>query len=66
MTIMQEQRNSKRNRRSAWNDLTPEFLEEYEAYMREEGKSQNTIGIYLRSLVVKSYLEFQKTAIIYF
>ena len=34
----------------AWNDLTPEFLEEYEAYMREEGKSQNTIGIYLRSL----------------
>jgi integrase/recombinase XerD len=34
----------------AWNDLTPEFLEEYEAYMREEGNSQNTIGIYLRSL----------------
>lgn len=34
----------------AWNDLTPEFLEEYEANMREEGKSQNTIGIYLRSL----------------
>ncbi len=33
-----------------WNDLTPEFLEEYEAYMREEGNSQNTIGIYLRSL----------------
>jgi len=34
----------------AWNDLTPEFLEEYEAHMRSEGKSQNTIGIYLRSL----------------
>lgn len=34
----------------AWNDLTPDFLEEYEAYMRSEGKSQNTIGIYLRSL----------------
>jgi len=33
-----------------WNDLTPEFLEGYETHMRDQGKSQNTIGIYLRSL----------------
>ena len=33
-----------------WNDLHPEFLEGYETEMIEQGKTQNTIGIYLRSL----------------
>lgn len=33
-----------------WNDLHPEFFEGYEAHMLNQGKSQNTIGIYLRSL----------------
>jgi integrase/recombinase XerD len=33
-----------------WNDLHPEFFEGYESYMRKRGKSQNTIGMYLRSL----------------
>lgn len=33
-----------------WNDLTPGLLEDYESFMSEQGRSQNTIGIYLRSL----------------
>ena len=33
-----------------WNDLHPEFFENYESFMLEQGKKQNTIGIYLRSL----------------
>ena len=33
-----------------WNDLHPEFFEGYERYMLENGRKQNTIGIYLRSL----------------
>lgn len=33
-----------------WNDICPAFLEEYEEYMIKLGRSQNTIGIYLRSL----------------
>ncbi|MCF8372221.1 MAG: site-specific integrase [Bacteroidales bacterium] len=33
-----------------WNDLTPGFLEDYEIFMTSQGRTQNTIGIYLRSL----------------
>ena len=33
-----------------FSDVTPSFLEAYEEEMLEEGRSQNTIGIYLRSL----------------
>jgi integrase len=31
-------------------DVTPQFLEEYEAWMIGQGRSKTTIGIYLRSL----------------
>lgn len=33
-----------------WNDITVGFLEDYESFMKQKGRSQNTIGIYLRSL----------------
>jgi integrase/recombinase XerD len=33
-----------------WHDLNPELLYEYEMYMTRLGRSQNTIGIYLRSM----------------
>lgn len=31
-------------------EITPSFLKSYEAYMKRKGRSQTTVGIYLRSL----------------
>ena len=38
------------NKTLQWNDISPALLQDYESYMVSEGKSQNTTGIYLRSL----------------
>ncbi|WP_304234391.1 site-specific integrase [Jiulongibacter sediminis] len=39
-----------KNKALHFEDVTPEWLEEYEKWMKKNGKSVNTIGIYLRSL----------------
>lgn len=33
-----------------YRDITPEFLEDYESHLIKQGKSQTTVGIYLRNL----------------
>jgi len=40
------------NRREGlkWNDITPDWLNGYESWMQEQGRSLTTVGIYLRAL----------------